>query len=61
MARATGIIRQIDGRDIVWVDDAGFTHLCEGTAGTAEERPSLWTRCQIVVPRNAGYLRMAGR
>lgn len=57
---SSGIIRQKDGRDIVWVDEAGFSHLCEGTVGSHKEDVILWTRCQINVPRNAAYLRMAG-
>jgi hypothetical protein len=47
--------RTIEGRPILWTDEAGVIHRCEG-ADIMEDVRILWTYCGRDVPADAAYL-----
>jgi hypothetical protein len=51
--------RTIDDHAIIWTDDAGVSHKCEGSY-IHEGVRLLWTLCGRDVPENAAYLRQEG-
>jgi hypothetical protein len=53
--RAPATIRQIEGRPILWTDEAGATHRCEG-ADIHRGVRLIWTDCGRDVPANPALL-----
>jgi hypothetical protein len=54
-AEPPGTFRTLEGRSILWTDEVGVTHHCEG-ADILEDVRMLWTGCGRDVPADAAYL-----
>jgi hypothetical protein len=57
MTSPAGTIRTLEGRSILWTDEAGVTHRCEGAEFFPDLPMVLWTDCGRDLPDdNVAYL-----